>query len=108
MSKPSLKSDMVNEIHNMITEASFLEPISGKQIAKALGMKLSSGYPAVRAAIHLLRVNGIPIGSNTRGYWLIESSEELIVTLRHLNSRIRHIREAMDHLYDMSNYWIMD
>ncbi|MAH43700.1 hypothetical protein CL614_08350 [archaeon] len=53
----------------------------------------------VRQAVHSLRMEGMPICSGTKGYWLAQTSAEVQNTIEHLEERecgIRVVRKALE------------
>lgn len=71
-------------------------PITSRDLERLTGM---SGAE-IRGEIHRLRLAGHPIGSDTRGYFIATTAEELGHTIRSLDSRARHINDARLGLLD--------
>jgi hypothetical protein len=75
--------------------------LKGNALADFFGIKRKGGYQAVRKMVHKMRLAGYPVGSCVRGYYVITNEVELLDTVRHLNSRIKEIRDAVDALLEI-------
>ena len=76
-------------------------PTKGTALADFFGLTRKGGYQQVRKMIHDMRLEGYPIGSCHRGYYILTNEVELLDTVRHLNSRIKEIRNAVDSLLEI-------
>lgn len=66
--------------------------VLSKEIEKRFKIKGSE----VRTIVNDLRCQGVPICSNSKGYFYATSKDEVEKTLNHLNSRVGKITEARD------------
>jgi hypothetical protein len=77
-------------------------PIVGKKICDAIKARLdltSFGESELRLCIHQTRKRGIvPIGSSSKGYFLIQSQDEMDLQIRSLEERASAIQSAADSL----------
>jgi len=75
-----------------------IHPITGKQIVSDYFVRYQSEIcdVNVREAVHCLRVNGEPIGSNADGYYYCTSEHEWNETRSRLLGRIKNQRAAAD------------
>ena len=96
-----------DEIWHFIKKGSSREPMSGLRIAEHFGLNTGKGYAQVRMVVHDMRIKGYLIGSNSKGYFPIETVADHYSTLKHLNSRSKLIREAMDALYESADSLFM-
>lgn len=75
---------------------------SGKFNAiRAKDMKSWGTLPEIRAIVNLLRNNGVPICSDSNGYYYATNSREIEITMNHLKSRAKEIQKACDGLSDV-------
>ena len=68
--------------------------IKSRDICFALGVTGSQ----VRDAVHKARAEGIPVGSDSNGYFLALNPKDLEHSIRHLNSRIHELIVAREGL----------
>ena len=78
-------------------------------IPKGIGSRITSSQLTVitgmtgaqiRREINRLRQQGHPIGSDRRGYFIATSAQEIVPTIRNLNSRMAAINRAITGLKD--------
>ena len=68
--------------------------------SKALEMLTGMTGAEIRREINKLRQQGYPIGSDRRGYFIATSAQEIVPTIRNLNSRMAAINRAIAGLKD--------
>ena len=77
------------------------DPIPGKSLAQIIGLKEGpSGKEGadMRSIINSLRIAGLPICANDRGYFWPRVKQELSDYIKQLKSRIEKQQEAVDGL----------
>lgn len=52
----------------------------------------------VRAMVHQLRLEGVPICSSRNGYWMAHSKADVRQTINHFKSRIREMEDVVQAL----------
>ena len=70
--------------------------ITSRELTALTGMTGSE----IRREINRLRQQGHPIGSDSRGYFIATSAQEIVPTIRNLNSRMAAINRAITGLKD--------
>lgn len=72
-------------------------PIGVKNRIKSrdLCLMTEANSSQIRSAVNAARKEGIPIGSDSEGYFVALSPQDLAHSLRHMRSRIREIEMAM-------------
>lgn len=98
MAKAEL-TDLQYATLNILKERLPGTPVTGKDIANAIGLKpRSSGKEGadMRSIIHALRVKGHPICADGRGYWLPASKEELKAYIESFQGRVDDQQAAVD------------
>ena len=79
-------------VGNMVRRATHENPIRSSTIERSLKIPGC----AVRQAVHHLRTKGFPIGSEGKGYFWAYSGQELALTIKHGEQRIRSISEWVE------------
>lgn len=73
--------------------------ISSAKIAKLIGINEDDTHPNTRSLIEdTMKQYEIPIGSNTKGYFIIQSKQELDKYIRNLDARIKGIEERKNNV----------
>ena len=72
--------------------ATALTPVTGRVLASRTGLR---GSVSVRRAVNVLRQAGVPVCSNSDGYWLSDSKVEVMACVRELEGRIMGIQAAI-------------
>lgn len=96
---PSLSKRAQSKLIWLEIELKARHPIGEELSASRLKRWKGLSGTEVRAMVHRLRVNGKPIGSNSKGYFFAHTSEELKTTYKHLEQRISSIEEVRNCLY---------
>lgn len=65
-------------------------PLRSDKLEAATGFKPTE----VRALVNALRQEGVPVCSNSRGYYLARTAAELDVTIKHMRQRAASITQA--------------
>lgn len=65
--------------------------VKGPELAKELGVSNRD----LREIVNTLRRDGVPIASNSDGYFYAETAQEVRATLNHMKHRIRGITAAI-------------
>lgn len=78
-------------VRRVIEPRTAANPILSPQIEAATGF----GGPQVRALVHVLREQGVPICSTSKGYWMARTPDELETTLEHLRQRSRSLQTVI-------------
>ena len=91
---PSLSKKAESKLEWLEIELKARHPL-GKELS-ASRIKHWKGLQRVevRAMVHRLRVDGFPIGSNSKGYFWAYSPEDLETTIKHLEQRENSIFEV--------------
>lgn len=77
------------------------QAITSAELASAVGIDDSEGNPDTRAAVRrLISERGIPVGSCSNGYYIMESPAELEENLSGIRSRIAGMEDRMQIMVD--------
>ena len=73
-----------------------LQPHSNAHPLRSDKLEAATGFkgPVVRALVNALRLDGVPVCSNSRGYYMARSLAELDQTIKHLRQRAASIQQA--------------
>ena len=84
---------------------------SGEQnavVSKEIERRFNIKGSEVRALVNELRCQGVPICSNSKGYFYATNRDEVESTVNHLNSRIGKIVEARNGMKNILNQFTED
>jgi hypothetical protein len=102
-----VSDDSAARVAELIRVARRGSEVSSRQLALALGVDDTPGQPATRRLIaEAVRRHAVPIGANERGYYLIESPEQLeeyVLELRSRSLAIDARAEAVTWAYGVRN-----
>lgn len=65
-------------------------PLRSDKLEAATGFKSTE----VRALVNALRQDGVPVCSNSKGYYLARTAAELDITIKHMRQRAASITQA--------------
>lgn len=72
---------------------------SDKRItSRDICIALKTSGAQVRKSVHKARSEGLPVGSDREGYFLAMNPNDLMHSIRHINSRIHELIEAREGL----------
>lgn len=97
-SLPSLSKRAKSKLVWLRIELEVRHPLGKELTASRIKHWKGLSGTETRALCHYLRVNGVPIGSNNKGYFYAHSPEELESTIKHMGQRINSISEIKESL----------
>ncbi|CQH63991.1 uncharacterized protein HHUB_4246 (plasmid) [Halobacterium hubeiense] len=94
------------EIKQLILEAKGpSNAISSREINEQVDVDSVGSFPQTREIVRELLMEGIPIASNTNGYYVIESEEQLADYVDTLDSRMTGIAERRYGILRAADQW---
>ena len=76
---------LVDTVAHGLRKYTIDSPVKSAQIE--IGLKISG--PELRAIVQHLRLQGMPVGSNGKGYYMARSKDEIKTTVQHLRQRAK-------------------
>lgn len=76
---------LVDTVARCLRKYTIDSPVKSAVIEKGLGIHGTD----VRAIVQHLRLQGVPVGSNGKGYYMARSKDEIETTVNHLRQRAR-------------------
>jgi len=86
--------DIHTAIIEIVSQHTRYDPITSAEIQKTLYLKDKVGQPVTRALIlESIEIKKVAIGANSKGYYIINSYDELRDHIKHLNGRAIKIQK---------------
>lgn len=81
-------------------------PVTSREINERLDLDNVGSFPTTRSVIReILMVDGVPVASNSNGYYIIETDEELENYVDRLGERINNIAERKYGVLAAADEW---
>lgn len=104
--RAAINGRVLDELEEILRGRSRDEAITSAELAERLPIDDSSGQPATREAIGILRASrGVPIRAGNCGYWVCQSDAEAQDYLDTLLERIAGIEGTMEEFADAWEAW---